>query len=352
VIASAARPPRRPRWPAAAGTLALVLALHALVLGLAPLGVGGGREEPGARPVLQTRQIVVAAAPAEAAVAEPPPAPAPPPPPPAPAPATVDPPPPPASAAAPAEPPAVPPEPPGVVAEAASAPASAPDGPVARGGGDQVPTYATRLPPAATLAYEVRRGGLAASGELRWAPAADGSYRLGLEASAFALSVLSWTSSGRIDDHGLAPDRFSDRRRNRSELAANFLRDQGRIAYSGPAVTYPLPPGAQDRLSWMVQLPAIVEADPALREPGQRIVLFVTGARGDADLWTFVVQGRSALDLPAGPVPEALHLVRAPRKAFDTQAEAWLDPGRGHLVVRARLSTPDSGEATEFRLAR
>lgn len=341
---------RPSRWPAAAATLALVVALHGLLLGLAPVGLGGGLGED-VRPVLQTRQIVLAPAapppPATRAAAAPDPAAPPAEPPPAPPPPVAAPAAPPASA-----PPTPEPEPVLAAAEPPPAPPSAPVGPADSGGGERVPTYATRLPPAATLAYEVRRGGLAASGELRWAPADDGSYRLGLEASAFALSVLSWTSTGRIDGQGVAPDRFTDRRRNRSELAANFQRDQGLISYSGPTVTYPLAPGAQDRLSWMIQLPAILEAEPTLREPGQRIVLFVTGARGDADLWSFVVQGRTALDLPAGPVPEALHLVRAPRKPFDTRAEAWLDPARGHLLVRARLSTPDSGEATDFLLAR
>ena len=92
----------------------------------------------------------------------------------------------------------------------------------------------------------------------------------------------------------------------------------------------------------MIQLPAILEAGPALRLPGQRIVLFVTGARGDADLWTFEVQETT----PEG----LLHLLRAPRKAFDTRVEAWADPTRGHLLVRARLATPDSGDSTELQL--
>lgn len=340
---------RSPRWPAAATALVLVLALHALLLGLAPLGLGGGTGE-GARPVLQTRQIVLAPAPPapapvpEEAPAAPPPAdPVPiPPPPPAAAPDVAE------VVVVPASAPAEP-EPVVAAAEAASVPASGPTGPVTTGGGEQVPTYATRLPPAATLAYELRRGLLSGSAELTWSPGPDG-YRLTLEGHAFGLSVLSWTSVGGIDAHGLAPVRFTDRRRNRSENAANFQRPAGRITYSGPTVEFPLAPGAQDRLSWMVQLPAILEADPALREPGQRIVIFVTGARGDADLWTFIVQGRQSLVLPAGNVPEALHLLRAPRKAFDTQAEAWLDPARGHLPVRARLATPDSGDATDFLL--
>lgn len=42
--------------------------------------------------------------------------------------------------------------------------------------------------------------------------------------------------------------------------------------------------------------------------------------------------------------------MRAPRKPFDTRVEAWADPARGHLLVRARLATPDSGESTELQL--
>lgn len=164
--------------------------------------------------------------------------------------------------------------------------------------------------------------------------------------------MLSWTSRGELDAHGIAPVRFTDRRRNRPEQAANFRREDGFISYSGPPVQVRLPLGAQDRLSWMVQLPAILEANPALREPGQRIVLFVTGARGDADLWTFVVQGRESLSLPAGAVPDAIHLLRAPRKAYDTRAEAWLDPARGHLPVRARIGSAEGGDSTELLLAR
>lgn len=339
----------------AAAIAAVVLAGHAwLLLGLPP-GLGGD-PVPGLQAVLQTRQIVVGAA---EPAAEP-----------APEPATAQATPPPAAVPAPvaaALPPAAsapqPPEPP---AEAASAPvaepppavalapigaASGPTGPPAEAGGQQVPVYATRLPPPARLAYELRRGLLSGNGLLVWAPDAQ-RYEMTLEGGAFGQTLLAWTSRGALDAHGIAPERFTDRRGRRAEQAANFRRDVGKISYSGPTVEYPLPAGVQDRLSWLVQLPAILEADPALREPGQRIELFISGARGDADVWTFVVQGRADLDLPAGPVPQALHLLRAPRKPFDTQAEAWLDPARGHLPVRARLSTPDSGDSTDLLLTR
>jgi hypothetical protein len=339
----------------AAAIAAVVLALHAwLLLGGAP-GLGD-EPEPGLRPVLQTRQIVAAPAPAPQPVPAPvavavPDAPA--------APTLAAAPSPVASAPAPA----LPPEPAAeaasspakedtpVLAEAPAGPASAPTGPAAEAGGQVVPVYATRLPPPARLAFELRRGLLSGNALLVWAPEAQ-RYEMSLEGGAFGQTLLAWTSRGAIDAHGIAPERFTDRRGRRVEQAANFRRDVGKISYSGPTVEYPLPAGMQDRLSWMVQLPAILEADPTLRAPGQRIQLFISGARGDADVWTFVVQGRADLDLPAGTVPQALHLMRAPRKAFDTQAEAWLDPARGHLPVRARLSTPDSGDSTDLLLTR
>jgi hypothetical protein len=111
-----------------------------------------------------------------------------------------------------------------------------------------------------------------------------------------------------------------------------------------------LVPGAQDRLSFMLQLSAIVDAAPEKRVAGAQIALFVTGARGDADVWTFTVESVDAVDVPAGRVPGALHLRREPRKPYDTRAELWLDPARSHLPVRVRLSSAERDETTDFLL--
>lgn len=235
---------------------------------------------------------------------------------------------------------------------AAAAEATAPS---ADAGGQALPVYPTLLPPAATLSYQLRRGLLTGSGRLRWAPAADGSYAARLEGSAFGQSLLAQSSHGRVDAHGLAPERFTDRRRGRGEQAANFEREAGRISFSGPQRVHPLVAGAQDRVSWLVQLAAVLAADPALRAAGAELQMLVVGARGDAEVWTFVVQGREALALPgaAGDTgdTDTLRVLRTPRRAFDLQAEAWLDPARGFLPVKLRLSTPDSGDATELVLA-
>jgi hypothetical protein len=344
--------PRPARWALLLRLLLLVLLGHALVLGLLPMGAGGGWQG-GVRRTLQVRQIVRPVPPADTQAVTPmPPAPVPP------APAS------PPMRASPAVAPA--PEPAGAlpVAEAASAPevvavaaaepaASAAAASVAaaapESGGDSVPVYATRFAPAARLAYELRRGMLSGNGELLWRPA-GARYELTMEGTAFGLSIIGWTSTGLIDRAGLAPERYVDRRRGRDVRAANFQRDKGLITFSGPQVEYPLVAGVQDRLSWMLQLPAIIEADAARSAPGERITMFVVGARGEGDLWTFRVEGVDSIEVPAGAVPAALHLRREPRRPYDTLVEVWLDPARHHLPARVRLSTPQTDDSTEFLL--
>ena len=132
--------------------------------------------------------------------------------------------------------------------------------------------------------------------------------------------------------------------------AVNFQRDNGRVTFSGPQLEYPLVPGMQDRLSWLVQLPAVLQANPALAQPGAQVQLAVVGTRGDAEVWTFTVQGRGALETPAGLVADAVHLLREPRRPYDTQAQVWLDPARQHLPVQAWLRIRATGEGTELRL--
>lgn len=345
-----------PRWRPALVALLVVLLLHALLLALLPIGVGAGFDG-GVRAWMQARQIVLPAVVAPAPV-QPPPvverarrapiapaltAPEPPPEPVVSVPAE------PAPAEASTEPTVM--EIPAVPEAAASAVAgnepAPPPNPEA--GGQPVPTFATRMPPAAVLRFELRRGGLTGDGELVWQPRPD-AYAMAMNASAFGLPILSWSSQGGFDTNGLAPERFADRRRNRDVRAANFQRDKGLITFSGPTIEYPLVAGSQDRLSWMVQVPAIITAAPASFTPGTRIPLFVAGARGDADLWTFTVEAIESVDIIGGRVENTLRLLREPRKPFDTRVEVWLDPARHHLPVRLRLTLPQSGDSNEFML--
>ena len=228
-------------------------------------------------------------------------------------------------------------------------------------GGQTVPVYATLPPPPTTLQFEMRRGIAVGQAQLQWQPGADqdqdqaqdrdqAHYRLTLQGNAVGAPAIGWVSQGGFDAAGVAPLRYTESRRGREVRAANFQRDSGRITYSGPAIEHPLIAGAQDRLSWMVQLAAVLAANPALAEPDAQVSMWVAGSRGDAEVWTFTVQGRVALDLPVGRIDNTLHLVREPRRPYDTQVQVWLDPARHHLPVQLQLRVRATGEGTELRL--
>jgi len=231
------------------------------------------------------------------------------------------------------------------VAAAASAAADA--RPALLSPGDEPPpVYRTQLPPSVTLHYQVSRGVLRGTGTIRWQASGD-RYRLALEAKVEGIALLRQTSEGGIDANGLAPVRFLDQRARRSAVAANFRRDDGRITFSGSAVEWPLLPGSQDRLSWMIQLAGIAAAEPDRLVDGGRIAMVVVGARGDASVWTLRYAGRETIETAAGSV-QAVKLLREGRSAYDTSAEIWLDPARSYLPLHATLR--NSAGASEYDL--
>ena len=237
---------------------------------------------------------------------------------------------------------------PSLTSDSAEAQLLAPGVPV-DAGRESVPTYATRWPTAQLLRYEWRRGQAMGVAELDWQPGPE-HYRLQLRGRAPGVPPLAWVSQGGFDANGLAPLRYTESRRGREVRAANFQRDKGRISFSGPPVEHPLMPGVQDRLSWMLQLAAVLEASPQLGTSDAAISMWVVGTRGDAEVWSFTVQGQPLLTLPAGETVRTLHLLREPRHAYDTQAQVWLDPARQHLPVRLQLRLRAGGDGMEMLL--
>ncbi|WP_298930372.1 DUF3108 domain-containing protein [uncultured Ramlibacter sp.] len=163
----------------------------------------------------------------------------------------------------------------------------------------------------------------------------DGSqYDSRLEISTLLLPTRVQRSTGRIDASGLAPLRFSDKAR--SEEAAHFERDRGRIVFSSNRPEAPLLAGAQDRLSVMLQLGAMLAGEPAKYPVATTIEIQTAGTR-DAELWLFTVQESEELQLPGGPLA-AVKLLRNPRKEFDQTVELWLAPAMDYVPVRLRLT--------------
>ena len=207
------------------------------------------------------------------------------------------------------------------------------------------PTYRTVLPAPATLKYDLRRGLLRGSGEIRWRPAGD-RYALQFEARLAGLLLLAQSSQGELAATGLAPVRFLEQRARKSARSVNFSRDSGTISFSASTLQWPLLAGTQDRLSWMIQLGAIVAADPALPGSG-RISMVLVSARGEAGVRTARFAGRENAETASGSVP-ALKFVVDGHSAYDGSFEIWLDPARGYLPARA-VSRSSAGDA-EFEL--
>lgn len=321
---------------------ALVLLLHGLVLRAAPTQWGmqaspGTRQRP-----LITRTITIK--PASAAVAAPPTVPAQPPAlrrntapalsalaqaaiesiadptPPIPVPVTP-------VASAEASPPAVQP-----------APAAAP----------MAPTVALTIPGSVRLKYAMtgrsKNQDYSAFAELEWLQ--DGqTYEASMVVSALFLGSRSMSSSGSITADGLAPTRFSDK--SRSERAAHFEADKGKISFSANTPDAPWLRGAQDRLSVFLQLGSLLAGDPAKYPPGSTLAVYTVGPR-EADTWTFAVGEPETLRLPAGDIA-TVKLTRQVQRDYDQTVEIWFAPGMDYLPVRSRI-TQKNGDFIDQQL--
>ena len=88
------------------------------------------------------------------------------------------------------------------------------------------PLYATRFMPPVRLSYDMRRGAVSGTAELVWQPG-SGQYALDLSTKVLGAEVLGLSSRGSFDSAGLAPRRFTDRRRGRDRLAADTHLQHG-----------------------------------------------------------------------------------------------------------------------------
>jgi hypothetical protein len=152
-------------------------------------------------------------------------------------------------------------------------------------------------------------------------------------------------SSGVVGPTGIEPERFSDTRK--TEVASHFVRAEGKVVFSSNAPSVPLLVGAQDRLSIVMQLGAMLAGDAARFPPGSTISIQTVGPR-DADIWTFSVGEAETLDLLNGPV-NAVRLTRNPRREFDDKVELWLAPDLGYLPVRIKQTQPN-GDFADMRM--
>jgi Protein of unknown function (DUF3108) len=223
-----------------------------------------------------------------------------------------------------------------------------------------VPLYATELPAEFVLPLRARRLspasaqgeprlGASGAGELRFERDGQGHYALSLNLQLGTRPWLEMHSRGRAGSVGLEPERFTDRRRGRSGSAANFDREAQQARFSAGAAQVPLAAAAQDRLTWLLQLPSVLRADPSLMRPGAVVWLQVVGARGGSQVWRFEALGPETLQRPDGTLlHRAWHWQRQPESPYDLQVDVWLADSGEPAPALVRLTPVPGGAALEF----
>jgi hypothetical protein len=200
------------------------------------------------------------------------------------------------------------------------------------------------LPPSADLNYTIkaRQHGLALNGDATFTwRTADGKYSVLLEAHVPIFGKLVENrSEGAVDDYGLAPVTFYEKRFRKDPTTTTFKRDVKVINFTESDESYPLKGGEQDRVSAEWQLLAVARGAPEKFVPGSEWAFFVAGRR-DAEPWIFKVANVENVQTGQGNV-SAVHLVKAPPPdAQGQQVDIWLAPSLEWYPVRVRFSDND-----------
>lgn len=220
---------------------------------------------------------------------------------------------------------------------------------------EQGTQYQFDPPPSADLEYDVH----AFADNLNW----SGTSTLGWKTDGNRYSVdgevyvrmfakitfLTFTSSGDLGAFGVAPELYTEKKRNRAATNTHFNRERDLVSFSSSATTYPRVGGEQDRASIIWQLAAIGRGDPGKFAPGAVIDMFVAGVR-DGEVWRMQIIGQEDIRLIDG-VHQVWHVVRQPRPgSYDQRLDIWLDAAQQWYPARLRF-TETNGDYLEMSLS-
>jgi len=213
--------------------------------------------------------------------------------------------------------------------------------------------YTVDPPPSASLEYDVQATynnmAVHGSGTITWK--SDGSrYTIEGKAEDFFFTFLRFSSSGDINEFGVAPELYTEQRIRKAATNTHFHRERKQISFSASTNTYPSVGGEQDRASVVWQLVAIGRGDPGKFAPGATIDLFVAGPR-DGEVWRMQVIGEEDIRTPAGAA-RAWHVVRVPRPgSYEQQLDIWFAPQQQWYPLRLRFSETN-GDFLEMSLSK
>lgn len=218
---------------------------------------------------------------------------------------------------------------------------------------ERVVIYKVSPPPSAELKYDVlalRKGEpIYGSGKIKWQTNGSG-YAVHGEAGILFFNLLEFDSQGMIDEFGIAPLLYSEKRVKRAQTNTHFHRERNTISFSASTNTYPRKGGEQDRASIIWQLAGIGRGDGENFMPDAELDIFVAGVR-DAETWRIRVLGKEDIEVD-GVKTAAWHVVRNPRPgSYDQKLDIWLAPDQEWYPVKLRY-TETNGDYLELSLSK
>jgi hypothetical protein len=208
----------------------------------------------------------------------------------------------------------------------------------------QTSRYAVDLPPSATLDYTVRarQSGFPMEGDaqVKWT-LSDDTFSLSTRMRATLVGkIIEAQTDGIINDFGLAPVSFTEKRLRRKATSVSFDRKAGTVTFNKSSNSVPLGKGTQDRNSAIWQLVAIARAAKTRFKTGSRWSFPVAG-REEIERWTFTVAGPAKIRSPLGEFDTVQVRKTAADDAGRQAIDIWLAPSLEWYPVRVRYTESD-----------
>lgn len=229
---------------------------------------------------------------------------------------------------------------------AAASAAGAASAPAAASAPQASPGVKFSVPPSGELQYDTFYNGVRNQpGTIHWTSTAQ-SYEMVVSVPLPFVGTFVYSSHGRIDAFGLAPDQYIEKRGRRAEDVAIFNRTDKKIAFTRTPAALPLPDGAQDRFSMVMQLASLVRGDPTAYKPGVTRQFFVVD-NDSGENWPVETIGDETIRTDQGFL-DTRHFKRLPRHDGDLRRiDVWLAPSLGWLPARIVQTEPNG---TQFEL--
>ena len=194
---------------------------------------------------------------------------------------------------------------------------------------------AQAAPPARIeIAYEMSRDGSVVADVVEVPEHGGGRYQITETSRGRGVYALAGrfkrTSRGTLDANGVRPLEFTDERPGRDSRAAfDWQARTVTTQHKGPQQVLPMPPGVQDRLSFLLAF--------ALSPPREKALTYnIADGRG-LSAQHYSVEAGGKLKTPAGEF-STLKLVRLKQHE---RIETWLAAELGHLPVRVLMLEKD-----------